>query len=61
MSWETSLLNISQILGLFANTLTTDEKYSLHNTENLQQPIQIQLPRKANFFCELFAAYLKST
>ena len=35
LSWEMSLLVIFEILGLFVNTLTADDKYSLRNTENL--------------------------
>ena len=34
------LWGISEILGLFVNTLTADDIYSLRNIENLQQPIQ---------------------
>ena len=29
-----SLLVMSEILGLFLNTLTADDKYSLRNSEN---------------------------
>ena len=29
-----SLLVLSEILGLFVNTLTADDKYSLRNSEN---------------------------
>ena len=35
------LLVISDTLGLFAITLTADDKYSLRNSENLRQPIEI--------------------
>ena len=35
-SWKIFLLVISQILGLFLNTLTADDKYSFRNSENLQ-------------------------
>ena len=40
----------SEILGLFANTLTGDDKYSLHNTENLPQPIQMVLSKNIRIF-----------
>ena len=43
LSWKKSLLVICKILGLFVNTLTADEKYSLLNRDNLMQPIQMQL------------------
>ena len=36
----------SEILEMFINTLTVNDKYSLLNRENLQQPIQMQLFRK---------------
>ena len=44
-----SLLVIYEILGLFVNTLTVDEKYPLYNTENSPQPNQMQLTKK--IFC----------
>ena len=51
------LLVICEIVGLFVNTLTADDKYSLRNSENLRQPIQMQLSKKSQFF----AAFLKCT
>ena len=44
------LLAICEILGLFANTLTADGKYSLCNSENLLEPIQMQLSKNRKFF-----------
>ena len=41
-SQKMSLLLISKIFGLFASTLTADDKYSPPNSENLGQAIQIQ-------------------
>ena len=42
LSWKRSLLVTSEMLGLFVNTLTPNDKYSLRNSENLRrQPIQI--------------------
>ena len=52
---------ICEILGLFVNTLITDEKYSLHNIENLAQPIQIKLSKKQETSPEVFALFLKYT
>ena len=43
-----------EILGVFINTLTVDEKYSLGNRKNLPQPIQLQLSQKQNKFLEVF-------
>ena len=40
-----SLLVTFEILGLFANTLTTDDKYSLLNIKNLTKPIRMQLSK----------------
>ena len=39
-----------KILGVCVNILTTDDKYSLRNSENLRQPIQRQLSNKNNYF-----------
>ena len=38
-----SLLVICEILGLFVNTLTADDKYSRMSRDNLTQPIKMQL------------------
>ena len=43
-------LTVSEMLGVFVNTLTADDKYSLRNRKNLPQPIQLQLSRKRKFF-----------
>ena len=55
------MLVLSKILGLFVNTLTDDEKYSLLYRENLTQPIQILLSQKRKTFSQFFAAFLKYT
>ena len=49
-----------KIMGLFLNTLTTDDKYSLLNREKLTQPIQICLSKYQKLFFQLFYAFLKS-
>ena len=54
-----SVLVLCNILILFVNTLTADEKYSLLNRENLTQPIQILLSQKQNTFYQFFSAFLK--
>ena len=50
-----SLLVIFEILELFVNTLTPNDKYSLCNSEYLPQRIQMQLSKKRrnvfSFFC----------
>ena len=45
-----SALVISDILGLFVNTLTVDYKNSVRSWKYLLQPIQLQLSKKQNFF-----------
>ena len=49
-------LSISEMLGVFFNTLTADNKYSLRNRKNLRQPIQLQLFKKQKIFSQFFAA-----
>ena len=54
-----SLSVICQILGLFVDSLTSDDKYSLLNRDNWTQPIQMQLSLKQTFFWQCFSAILK--
>ena len=49
-----SLLVRFEILGLFVNTLTDDEKYSHHNRQNFWQPIEVQLSKKPKTFLSKF-------
>ena len=55
-----SLLMISDILGLFFNRLSADDRYSLPKGDNLQQPLKMKLFQKKNV-SEFFALYLIST
>ena len=55
------MLELCKISGLFLNTLTDDDKYSLLYKDNLLQPIQILLSQKQKTFSEFFSAFLKST
>ena len=51
----------TQILRLFVNTLTVDEKHCLLTRDNLTLTIQIQLSQKQKTFCQFFfCAFLKS-
>ena len=50
---------ICKILDLSINTLTSDEKYSLLNRDNLTETIHMQLPNKQKTFCESFSPFLK--
>ena len=52
-----SLLLICEILGLFVNTLPSDDYYSLRYIENLEQPIQKQLREKKQFFLNFFVLF----
>ena len=54
------LLLTCKILGFHVNTLSTDEKYSLLNRDNLMIPIQMQLSQKQKTFSQTLAAFLKS-
>ena len=55
------MLVLCKILGLFVNTLTDDDKYSLLYRDNLTQQIEILLSQKPKTFSHFFAAFLKST
>ena len=59
MSWKTSLLVGSEILGLFINTLTANDKNYRHNRENFPEPNQIQLSKKSKT-SQIFSALPKS-
>ena len=59
-SEKVSLRDI-QILRLFANTLTANDKYSLLNRENSTEPIQIRLSQKQQSFSQLCIKFLKFT
>ena len=50
-----------ETLGLFASTLTADDKYCLGNSDNLRQPVQIHVSKNQKKFSTLFAPLLKST
>ena len=47
-------------LRLFVKIVTTDDKYSPLNRDNLTEPIQIQLSQKRKTFSQFFSAVLKS-
>ena len=51
---------IHQILRLFVNTLTVNNKHYLLNRNNLSQPIQMLLSEQQNTFPEFFFVFLKS-
>ena len=53
------LLLISEILGLFVNTLTAEDNYSVRDKGNLTQPIELQLSKNEKTFSKIFAPFLK--
>ena len=54
------MLVLCKLSGVFLNTLTDNDKYSLRYGDNLTQPIQILLSEKQKTFFEFFSAFLKS-
>ena len=59
LSWKKSALVWSEILRLFVNTLTADNKYSRCNVHNFAQQVQTPLSQKQETFCPFFIAFLK--
>ena len=59
LSWKKSALVWSEILRLFVDTLTADNKYSRCNVHNFQQQVQTPLSQKQKTFCGFFIAFLK--
>ena len=55
-----SLLVVSEILGLFVNTMTSESKYSCYKKTNLTQTIQMQLSKNKLVFSQIFYELLKS-
>ena len=55
-----SVLVLSEILGVFVNTLTADGKYPCQDCENLQLPIQVHLFEKQKTFSPFFVPFLES-
>ena len=53
------LLVVFKILGWFVQTLTVDDNSFLCNSENLSQPIHVQLSEKRKTFSQFIAAFVK--
>ena len=49
-----------EILELFVNTLTADDKYSSRNIQNLTQQLQTAIYQKQKAFYKIFIRYPKS-
>ena len=56
-----SVLVTFDIIELFVNTFTTEDRYSLCNRKNLPHPNKMQLSEKQKILSEVFAVFLKST
>ena len=59
MSWKKSPSVWYEILRLFVNALTVDDKYSGSNMQNLPQQFQTPLSEKLKTFSGFFIAFLK--
>ena len=60
-SCQKSLLVICKSLRLFVNTMSAVDKCSLPNTDNLMQPIHMQLSQKLKTFSQFFPEFSKSS
>ena len=60
--WENVSLSVCEILRVFVNTFTADDKYFLQNSQNLPQPIQMQLSKTQknvfSMFCSISEIYI---
>ena len=54
MRWKKSLLVTSNIVRLFVNAMTADDKDYMLNRGNLTEPIQRQLSKKQKTFSQFF-------
>ena len=59
MGFAKSALVLSEILTLFVNTLTTDDKYSRRNMLNFAKQLEALLSQKQTTSSRFFIAFLK--
>ena len=59
MSWKKLHSVWYEILRLFVNVLTVDDKYSGSNMQNLRQQFRTPLSKKKKTFSGFFIAFLK--
>ena len=57
---QKSLLVTWNVLTLFVNTLTADDKYSVISRDNWMQTIQMHLSQKQKIFSEFFSSFFES-
>ena len=55
-----SRLMLPEILGVFVNLMTADDKYPVQDCKNLPLPIQMQLSSKRKTFSQFFVPFLES-
>ena len=60
MILKMSPLVLGEILGVFVNTLTANDKYPVQDCDNFPLPTQMQLSEKRKTFSEFFAPFLES-
>ena len=53
-------LVLGEIVGVFFNTLTDDDKYPVQDCKNLPLPIQMQLSSKRRTLFQFFVPFLGS-
>ena len=58
---EISSLEICWISGLFCNTLTANDKYTVRDCVNMSSPIQMELSLKPAIFPDVFVPFLEYT
>ena len=56
---KVSLSDLQNIRGLFVNTLTADEKYSLLNRDKLLQYFQMQLSQNQKVFSQFLLTFCR--
>ena len=56
-----SLLLGSEVLRMFFNTLTANDKYSRHYGGNFRQPNQMQVSKKSQGYSSNLNVFLKPT
>ena len=59
LSWKKTALLWLKILRLFANTLTTDDKYPCRIMQNFRQELQTLLSQKRKTLSGFFISFLK--
>ena len=59
LSWKKSASVWSEMLRLFVNTLTVEDKYWRHNMQNFPQQFQTPSSQNQKTFSEFFISFLK--